>query len=334
VRRRIVIASSISRLAKGAGLLAVGLVLVLVSGCNGPTVVEQAQQVDGYNVGFSMDPQTLKPPQFGTVSYELTDAKTGKPLTAYDTIYGALIHNVLVSSDLTVFRHSYSSRSQLNQFSLGTEFPQLGKYYSFTMFKPTGADLQVVTGTIQAGTEAGEPALVVDTDRAKLSYGSRFELLTGSGAIHAGQPTQLGVYATERGIPITQLWSFLGAPGYLWIIDEEGRDLAVETGASEGRPMPNATPPGQPVPAPTLAAGLSSEFAARQGQPVPTLVPVQATSQVSVIESPGAVVPGVGYGPLIAFTHTFPRAGLYKIWAELNYRNQTVTVDWVLDVEP
>jgi hypothetical protein len=67
---------------------------------------------------------------------------------------------------------------------------------------------------------------------------------------------------------------------------------------------------------------------------VPTLLPVQATAQVSVIETPGAVTPGTGYGPLVAFTHTFPKAGMYKVWAEMSYRGQPVTVDWVLSVEP
>ena len=62
----------------------------LLPGCNGPTVVDQADQIGNYKVDFSMDPETLKPPQLVTVSYAISDASTNKPVTGFEPIYGAL----------------------------------------------------------------------------------------------------------------------------------------------------------------------------------------------------------------------------------------------------
>ena len=129
---------------------------------------------------------------------------------------------MVISRDLTAFKHSYATQSQVDQFSMLTRFPQTGEYYSFTMFKPAGGALQVLTGTIQSGDEGSAPQLFPDADRAKLAYGSRFELLTGPNPVRAGQPSQLAVYATERGNPVTNLWPFLDAPGYLWVMARTG----------------------------------------------------------------------------------------------------------------
>jgi hypothetical protein len=317
---------ALTALALGAG--------AFLTGCNGPTVVDQADQIGNYKIDFSMDPQTLKPPQLVTVNYAISDAGTNKPVKSFDPIYGALIHNVVISRDLTAFKHTYATQSQLDQFSMLTQFPQTGEYYSYTMFKPTGGDLQVLRGTIQAGDAGNAPQLVVDANRAKLAYGSRFELLTGPNPIRAGQPSQLAVYVTERGNPVTTLWPFLDAPGYLWVIGQDGNDFGVETGASQGRPMGADNAEGQAMAAPTLIPDVQGAVASRTAQPAATLIPAQQTALVSVVETPGAVVPGTGYGPTVAFTHTFPKAGLYRIWAEMQYRNQILTVDWVLNVAP
>ena len=157
---------------------------------------------------------------------------------------------------------------------------------------------------------------------------------------------------TERGAPVTALWPFLGSPGFLWVIDSDGNNFGVETGASEGHPyvapsataeatqstpilsLPTQSPTGAPSPAPTLVPDLQAAVASVTSVPVPTLAPVQQTPQLSVVETPGAVVPSIGYGPTVAFTHTFPEPGYYKVWAEVLYRDQVIAVGWMLKVEP
>lgn len=353
-----------------AGLALVGLLAGSLVGCNGPTTLDTGQLSGGkYNVQISMDPQLVRPPQLVTLSYSITDSSTGKPVTDYQPVAGALMHNVLISHDLTRFKHTYTDRAVLDSFSLLTVFPQASKYYSFAVFQPTGGELQILTSTIQTGGAGAEPALVADSDasqpdsyRPKTAQGVRFDLYLGSGPVKAGQPTQLVLYPTERGNPIIGLWPFLGAPGYMWAISQEGKDFAFETGVSPQRQLlptataspgasgspvmagtavaagtPGSSPPGglsenATAAVPTLAPNVQYGFATRTAQPLPTLIPVQETAQASILETP-VVQPSIGYGPYVVFTHTFPEPGLYKVWFETQYRSQVLTVDYVVRVE-
>lgn len=326
-------------------MAAVGLAGIMLTGCIGQTVVESHENVGNYNVAFSMDPQRLKPPQLATVSYAVTDSKTGKPVLDFEPVGGALMHNVLISRDLTYFKHSYSNLSQQDMFSLLTNFPIVGEYYSYNIFKPANGELEVLKSTIQAGGEGTAPELAVDTDRPKSAFGSQFSMLTGPNPLKAGQPSQLVVYVTERGVPVTQLWSFLGEPGYMWVIGSDGENFASEVGSAPGQIRPPSTPAGgeTAVPdtgtgrmkaPPTLVPDVSNALATRTAQPVQELAPVQLTALASVLETPGVVVPSVGYGPYVAYTHVFPKAGLYKVWSEMQYRGQVLVLDWVVNVEP
>jgi hypothetical protein len=330
----------------------------VLSGCTDPTTVDYPATSGNYNVKVSMDPQRLNPPQQATINYQVTDASTGKPVTAFTPVDGALFHNVLISADLAAFKHSYSDRVSDNQVSLATFFPQKGTYYSFGLFQPAGGDMQLMQGTVKTG-EGAETALTVDSTVAKTltQYGLRVELLSGPGPIKAGEDSQLAVFIAEHDVPVNAIWPFLGAPGYLWTINSEGKDFGWETGAAEphqfapeatattaaggttssGSPTPAAaqasTTPALPTAGPpTLAPGIDSLLATRTAQPIATLQPAQATAQVSVM-NPSLVLPADGYGPYIAFTHKFPEEGLYKIWIEFKYRNQVVTTDWVVQVE-
>lgn len=347
LRLRAVAALTVSVLAAGA-----------LSGCTDPTAVNYPATSGKYAVAVSMDPQRLNPPQFATINYKITDPSTGKPVTAFTPVDGALFHNVLISGDLMAFKHSYSDRVSDNQVSLATFFPQKGSYYSFGLFQPAGGDMQLLPGTVKTG-EGAEPALTVDSTLAKTltQYGLRVELFTGTGPIKAGEDSQLAVFVAEHDVPVDAIWPFLGAPGYLWTINSEGKDFGWETGAavphqfapeatatteaggttSSSSPTPaavqaSATPVVPTAGPPTLAPGIDSALATRTVQPIVTLQPAQATAQVSVI-NPSLVLPAVGYGPYIAFTHKFPEEGLYKIWIEFKYRNQVVTTDWVVQVE-
>lgn len=345
---------------RGLATLAVAVLAGgVLSGCTDPTTVDYPATSGSYNVTVSMDPQRLNPPQFATINYHVTDASNGKPVTNFSTVEGALFHNVLISGDLTQFKHTYSNRVSDNQVSLATFFPQRGTYYSYALFQPAGGDMQLYPGTVHTG-EGAAPNLKVDSTVAKVTaqYGLRVELMTGEGPIKAGEDRQLAAFVSEHNVPVNAIWPFLGAPGYMWIINSEGKDFAWERGAAVAHQLlpdatatettggnssssSSATPAsaqatGTPVAPtagpPTLAPGIDSALATRTVQPIATLQPAQATAQLSVME-PSLVLPAVGYGPYVVFTHKFPEAGLYKIWVEFTYRNQVITTDWVVQVD-
>jgi hypothetical protein len=343
--------TSLSTLGSKAAFLIAIIALAASTGCAGPTSVDVGPQNGQYRVIMKMDPLTLNPPQLGTLTFGVTDAKTGKPVVAYEPVLGAdtLMHTIVISKDLLSFWHGDTDRLVQNEASISTFFPKTGTYYVYTIYKPAGAPLQVFTSTITSGPPSEEATLVEDASSAKTAGSVRVQLVTSPSTLKAGTPAQLVFHLSERGRLIQEVEPYLEAPGHLWIVNERGEDFGHESGAAAAHqliapasPSPTeagATSVAQSSPQatatlalPTFAPGIGEALATITAVSVPTLAPVQQTAQLSVVETP-AVQPAIGYGPDIAFTHTFPEEGLYKMWLEFKYRDRVVQVDYVVQVE-
>jgi hypothetical protein len=250
--------------------------------------------------------------------------------------------------------------------SILTNFLVTGEYHNHTIFQPEGGELQHVRSEIATGSAEMRPDLVPDTNIAKFSQGVQHDLVLTANPLRAGQPSQLALYIREKGQPVNQLEALLDAPGIMFVTSQDGEHFALEPGAAPSRvaaaaeSTPGSTPAtavptrpatgstpgaeqqqsqgqaagaaGSPVPPPTLVPELASALASVTAQPVSTLLPVQQTAMASILETP-AVVPTVSYGPYVAFTHTFPEPGLYKLWFKTSYRQRVMMVDFVVRVE-
>ncbi len=343
----------------------------VMSGCAGPTAMSESGSTGKYDVSVRLDPVHLNPPALGTLSFEFTDQTTKKAVTEFQPVFDIsdLMHTIIIHKDMTFFRHSFTDRLVLGAASVPAGFPETGTYYTWTYFKPAGADLQVFKTTIQTGTDPVTQPQDVDV-RPKVSYGLRVELLNGGATWRVGEPVQIAFRVTQRGYPVRDLQPYFGAPGHLWIVEvpQEGAhnaeasaesdapELDHETGSAQSYVRAARTPEegqsettdsGVPnsgnlvgsdliggglaptPPAPTFQPQVATAIATLTAQPVSTLLPVQQTPQAAVIGTP-VVQPGVGYGPEVAFTHIFPRPGLYKLWLEVLHGREVIVTDFVV----
>lgn len=343
-------------------LLALGA--AVVSGCAGPTTVTEQAATGKYDVTARMDPSTLNPPALGTLNFSVTSNENGtsKPVTVFEPVNDALMQTIILHKDLLYFRHSFTDKLVMNSASVPAAFPRTGTYNVWTYYKPAKAPVQVYTMTITTGEPSGGPKLVEDYTRMKVSSGLGVTLVRGEGDWKAGQPVQFAFRVTQRGYPVAALWPYLGGPGQLWIVDDAQQGTPILTnivgsaatqvfapgtpGTGNGQnnvdQFPNSgqisggdqklTAPLATSVAPTYVPGLASALASLTAAPVSTLLPVQQTAQSSVLGTP-AVPPAIGYGPVVAFTHTFPHPGLYKMWFEIEYEGKVVTTDFVVPVK-
>lgn len=356
---------------KVAVVLAVGVIVAgILAGCQGPTSVTAQAPTAMYDVSIKMDPSTLNPPQLGTLTFGVKNVQTGKAVSEFESVAGALMHNVLIRDDLSYFRHSYTQKLLENEASIEQFWPTTGSYSSYTLYKPAGAEMQVFTSTITSGEASHPGVLVDDSDLMKASGSLRVQLAKPPGAIKAGTPVEFLFHLTERGQPVSGLWPLFGAAGHLWVVNDHGGDFAYITGAAELRQFaPTATPgtatpgtatpgatgtaqpartgapagstavPGQqigdlsnaPTP-PPLDPSVAGALATIMAAPQPTFLPIQQTAQVSIVETP-AVQPAVGFGPDVIFIHNFEHEGHYKMWLEVMYRGQVSLFDYVVTVE-
>lgn len=313
------------------------LALFFITSCQGPTTLDVLSQPGPYRVNVRMDPPTLNPPQLGTLTFEVKDAGTGKPANL-QIVDEALVHTVLVHSDLSYFQHSATARLVQGGASVQVYFPRTGTYHVYALYRPVNAEPQVFRLNITSGTPTHGARLVDDSDAPKVNGGVRFDMLKGADPIRAGQPVQLAFHVTERGRPVDYLWPLFGAAGHLWIVNESGDYFAHESGTSQARYAPAATPTTTsigtptPVPAPTLVPAIAGALRTITAQPVPTLAPVQQTAMASLFTTP-EIIPSPAYGPDIVFTHTFPHAGMYKMWLEIKHRGEVIHTDFTVRVQ-
>jgi len=345
-------------------LLLVMVVALAVSGCTGATSVTSNGGSDNYSVDIAMDPPTLNPPQLGSLTFKVTDSKTGKVVTAFEPVAEALIHNVIIRRDLQFFRHDAAQNVVRDLVSVAAYFPSGGTFYTYTIYKPAGAEVQTFRSTIVSGEASHDAQLVEErtlTSRAdkdlsisKVTNGLTVSWVKGSAPIKAGEASQLLFHITEQDRAVTNLWPVYGAPGHVWLVDDKGENFTHLMGASESRVLlPSATPgsgttqgegsSSQPIPreipsgsgtmlpVPTLVPPLRAALSMVTAVPYPTLLPVQQIPQNGFGEQD--VRPAVGYGPDLIFTHTFPHEGFYKLWLEVRSRDQVVTTDFVVRVE-
>ena len=355
-------------LRRGAAVVALGGAFTFVlAGCAGQTNVAIEQGEGSYAVEIAMDPHTLNPPQLATLNFTISDRATGRPVEAFAPVYGALLHDVLISRDLVHFQHSYTGRVSTGALSVLTNFPVSGEYYNHIVFQPEGAEPQHVRSEITTGSAEMRAELLPEPGIPRVSQGVQHDLVFGPNPLRAGQPAQLALYITEKGSAVTELDVVPPAPGpgLMFVTSQDGEHFAIEQGASPGRavapqgtgtpagttataiptrPATGSTPgspqqnpqqstgAGAPIPAPTLVPDVANALASVTARPADRLIPVQQTAMTSILETP-AVVPSISYGPYVAFTHTFPDAGLYKLWFKTSYRQRTMIVDFVVRVE-
>ena len=120
-------------------------------------------------------------------------------------------------------------------------------------------------------------------------------------------------------------------------VNGEGNSTGGGTGAGgsgsggTGRSDSSQSEAVSPQAAPTYAPGLANSVATVTAMTPAPLANVQQTAQSSLQGTP-EVIPSLSYGPNIAFTHTFPHAGMYRCWLEVQYRGQIVTVNYTFRV--
>ena len=127
--------------------------------------------------------------------------------------------------------------------------------------------------------------------------------LVAPDALRVGEPAQL-VFRLEdpdTGAPVTGLPPYLGAPAHVVILNQAGTSFAHTHGEAVGT---------------TPAVGTAS---AGSGHAADGHAHTPASG---------------GYGPDIAFTHTFPAPGLYKIWGQFQAQDgHVMTADFVVRVD-
>ena len=239
-------------------------------------------------------PAAIAPKENVSLSYQLTDQRSGAAITDVVVSHEEPLHLIAVSLDLTQFMHRHPvATGKPGEYSLDTLFPTSGTYVLYNEFQRASGQTVVQRDELTVGAPSPAGAHLTE-DRAPKTLEHARVSLRGPETVRAGQETRwtFRLDDPDTGQGLTDLQPYLGEPAHVVILSEDAQTFVHTHGEAQ----------------------VASGGAASDGH--------------GSMEKTGTV-----YGPEIAFHHTFPMPGLYKIWGQFKaHDGHVLTADFVVRV--
>ncbi|MDQ3255784.1 MAG: cupredoxin domain-containing protein [Acidobacteriota bacterium] len=262
-----------------------------------------------YRAEFATEPVDVKAGEPVTLSFIVKDAKGGAMVRDLQIVHEKPMHLLMVSNDLAEFNHLHPVPQGDGSFKVTHTFTDGGAYKLYADFTPPNASQVVERLDVNVAGDAPRErtALVADKTTTKNVDGLRVRVRPDK-PLRAGEELMLNFTVADAltGKPVTDLQPYLGALAHFVIISEDTTDFLHahpmtkeemnEAGGAHGGMDHDAKPHAH------NAAEMREE----------------ATQGASPSE--------------VAAHTTFPRAGLYKVWAQFQRGGRVITVPYVVRV--
>jgi hypothetical protein len=253
-----------------------------------------------YHTEFTTEPGEVRAGEPATLRFSVRD-EHGRAVKDLQIVHEQAMHLLVVSDDLDEFEHLHLERQPDGSYQTSHTFPQGGGYLLFADYTPPHGAQTVDRHTLSV---AGEPrerlALSADAEQSKTVDGLRFKMQADD-ELRAGRGVMLNFTVTDArtGEPVTDLQPYLGAMAHFVIISEDTTEfLHVHPMEKEAHGSGGTGGHAHHGPAHQAHEGESSE--ARSNE--------------------------------VAAHTVFPRAVLYKLWAQFQRGGRVITVPFVLSV--
>ena len=266
----------------------------VVTNTNKTTDATKAFQMD-----FKAEPAEIKAGVPTTLFFTIKD-KQGAIVKDLETVHEKLVHLLIVSKDLAEFYHIHPEQQADGSFKVMHTFPNGGDYRLYADFTPQASSQVVEQVNVKvSGTERAAVPLVPDQTLEKTVDDLRV-VMKPEGDIKAGNELMLNfqIFDAKSGKPVTDLQNYLGALAHFVIISEDMKDFVHAHPMSKGEKMD-----GMKMDESKPHSHDKTEGDAKK----------VSESEVSA--------------------HTaFPRAGLYKLWAQFQRNGKVISVPFIVNV--
>lgn len=230
------------------------------------------------------------------LAFDLTNKATGQAIDKLQTAHEAPMHLVVVSYDMGYFAHLHPEQDAPGRYTVTNTFPTAGDYVLYIEFAPVGQPDEIHRFDLPVGATGSAPAQLTPDLASRSVDGYNAEIaLAGAGQVEAGKEAAFTVHLTRGGQPVTDLHAYLGAAAHIVILNER-------------------------------AGGFAHVHAVAGTQAAQS--DTGGTSGIEEMDAPPAQ-----FGPDVTFTHTFPAAGLYKMWVQVAHGDNVITIPWVVEAK-
>lgn len=264
------------------------------------------ETTSAHTVEFKSEPGEIQANQPSTLSFTVKD-KQGVIVSDLPIVHEKPMHLLIVSKDLSEFYHVHPEQSPDGSYKVAHTFLNGGDYKLYADFTPKDSAQVVEQIDIKVeGTERAKVALVPDEKFEKTVDGLKIVMKPGS-EIRAGNDLTLDFQAFDAasGKPATDLQNYLGELAHFVIISEDLKDFV------HAHPMAKDEKMGD--------MKMDDKRSADHGDSGHE----HSTMEGSVTKPSASEVSA----------HTaFPRAGLYKLWAQFKRGGKVISVPFIVNV--
>jgi len=260
-----------------------------------------------FRVDYKSEPGQIQAGEPSALIFTVRDQQ-GSTVKDLRIVHEKPMHVLIVSRDLAEFYHVHPERQASDgSYRVEHTFPNGGEYTIYTDFTPKAA-VQVVEqiNVKVAGSERPKVPLAADTKFEKTVEGLKV-VMKPRAEIKAGQELTLDFQAFDAasGKPATDLQNYLGEPAHFVIISEDLVDFVHAHPMAKGESMDSMK-----------MGDKQSDGHAVNGRDHSKMEGTVTKPRASEVSA-----------------HTaFPRAGLYKLWAQFQRNNKVVSVPFVVSV--
>jgi len=251
-----------------------------------------------YQVEVTSNPSEVKAGEQRTLTFIVKD-KQGGTVKNLAIVHEKPMHLLIVSQDLSEFDHQHPEPQSDGSYKLNYKFTSGGNYLLYIDFTPEGKHQVVDRFTVPVGGAARKTVpLTEDKETTKTVDGITVSMSPDK-PLKAGDELMLNFYAkdAQTSKPLTDLQPYLGALAHFVVISEDtSKFLHVH-------PME----PGE-----TMKKGEMQHGNMNHDQ-----MPMNK---------------GANTKPTVSAHTTFPKAGLFKLWAQFQRAGRVITVPFVVRV--
>ncbi len=255
---------------------------------------------------FRSEPGQIQAGTLASLIFTVKD-EGGAVVKDLQIVHEKPMHLLIVSKDLAEFYHVHPEPSSEGSYRVQHTFPNGGDYKLYADFTPANAKQVVERIDVKVtGTERPKVALVADTKFERSVDGLKV-VMKPSAEIKAGQELTLdfGAYDATTGKSVTDLQNYLGELAHFVIISEDLVDFVHAHPMAKGESIDGIKMGGD------KEKDHNADGHSHSGDS-------KETNKLSAYE---------------VSAHTaFPRAGLYKLWAQFQRGGKVISVPFIVNV--
>lgn len=264
---------------------------------------------------YSSAPASIQAGKPATMTLQIVDKKTGKPINDFETVHDKKLHFIVVSDDLQFFTHIHPKFVGNGKFEITTTLPRNGRYRLYADYKPQGKEGEVALQEITVGDAKPTSSTRLTPDVLRNGWmvknvashdegleptknATRYNvaLMPMPAQIEAGKDVMLHFQVRDAaGKPLSKLEPYLGARGHCVILSSDPKTYLHTHPLDANHSMSD------------MKMGDMKMSEDHGGQ---------ASAQ----------------GSDVMFHTNFPAAGTYKIWGQFKHNGKIVSAPFVVNV--